>query len=442
MTVRTGTLLIVALLCEARGAAAASWSADSLGRFHDPVIVSTALLFDLKDHRTAHYRLYSAQSGAVVAIPFQFDARDERGELILGDSPDSDAQQDFSFDDNDELVFMAKDSGERIVLRALPPASDSAREIEITDPVSRQHGWVYLLHFTDDLPARSPLRYAHFDAETNEVQTPFYAITYAAGRSFFTGMHIKPAAGGSGANMLDRMKIRVNPTFSLLLTTWSPLFTEEDFAVQIDGVKNGPVRAIRRVRQSLDLGKLFPDMPGGTVYTYYYFSSFNTPSKFNIPWMVLKALRSFRFVGADDFRSNVIGMTYWDGANPQGLRYTGHDHAAVNTTQDHDWWAVGGPGGTCLHAFVIPKQWQEWGIKRGTVFSDDDAAIDAEGPEAERGSHMAGYSLLNMANIAQAGNYEMNMAVFILPRPYRPGDEAQPLAMLKQPLQVAVHAVP
>ncbi|MFQ5664845.1 MAG: hypothetical protein ACE5I7_00275 [Candidatus Binatia bacterium] len=422
----------------ASSVAAASPPRKTLTRFHDPVIVSTSLLAGLADHRTAQSRLYSARRGVLVPIPFQFDARHGDGDVVF---PDTAADQEFVFDDNDELVFMAKDTGDRVPRSVLPSQSDAALEIAVTDPLTGEQGWTYLLHFPGAPPPRSPVTYATFDVQTNQARTPLYTMEYYPGRNFFTGMRIAPAAGGTGENILDRMKVRVNPTFSLLLTSWSPLFTEEDFSVKIDGVKNGAVRAIRRVRQWLNLGKFFPHVPGGTVYTYYYFSSFSTPSKFSIPWLVLKALRGFRFVGANDFRNSAIGMTYWDAANPQGLPYTGHNHATVNRSQDHGWWVVSGRGGTCLHAFVIPEQWRKWGIARGTIFTDDSGMTDAEGPEDNPGSFLAGYSLLHMTNLRQPGVYDMNLAVFILPHPYRPGDEAQPLAMLKHPLRAKVHPV-
>jgi len=78
----------------------------------------------------------------------------------------------------------------------------------------------------------------------------------------------------------------------------------------------------------------------------------------------------------------------------------------------------------------------------GAVFADDNALIDPEGPEAEPGLHEAGYSLLNMTKLREAGTYDMNMGVIILPRPYTPGDEVKPIAMLKQPLQATVRPVP
>lgn len=429
--------LALTFLLGAPAARAAAGAPKTLTRFHDPVIVQTAMLHGLTDRHTARYRLYRMHGGAMEPIPFQFDARDEDGELVF---PAPTAGDEFSFDDNDEIVFMAKDTGGRVTREVLPAASDGALEIELTDPADGTRGWAYLVHFPDQPPPRSPARYATFDAKANEVNALFYRMTYFPGRNFFTDMRISPAGGGTGENLLTRMRVRMRPTLSLLLTSWSPEFTEESFAVTIDGVKNGPVRAVRRVRQSLDLGKFFPRAPSGTVYTYYYFSSFTTPSTFSIPWVVLKALRDFEFTGMDDFGPQALGMQYWDGANPEGLPFTGGTRPRV-TDQDHDWWAVSGRAGTCLHAFVIPEQWRAWGIVRGTAFEDGARAADLERLPSEPAAHAAGYSLLHMTNLREPGAYEMNLAVIILPRPYQAGDEVQPLRMLTQPLRIQIGPV-
>ena len=276
---RSFSFLFAALLFAVAAADVSARQQKTLTRFHDPVIVPARQLEGLADHSTASYRLYSARSGRLVPIPFQFDARDENGELVVADDG---AAEEFAFDGNDELVFMAKDAGDRARRDALPAASDAVLEITLSDAAAGEEAWVYLLHFPAPAPPPSPVVYAAFDVAANRVRTTFYTMDYYPGRNFFTGMRIAPAAGGTGENILDRMKIRIKPKFALLFTSWSPSFTEEDFTVRIDGFKNGPVRAIRRVRQSLDLGKFFPDVPGGTVYTYYYFSSFVTPSKFSI----------------------------------------------------------------------------------------------------------------------------------------------------------------
>lgn len=308
--------------------------------------------------------------------------------------------------------------------------------------MNASRGWAYLLHFTETPPSLSSVRYATFDPKTNQAKTLFYTMDYFPGWNFSTGMRIHASAGGTGENILDRMKLRIQPTFSLALTTVSPLFTEQDITVTIDGVKNGPVRAIRRVRQSLDLGRFLPSIPNGTTYTYFYLSSFITPSQFKIPWLVLKLLRDFRFTGVSDFRRNAIGMQYRDAVNAQSLTFTGSNASNVKTNEDHEWYVVSGKAGTHLQAFNIPEQWRQWGIARGTVFLDDNGASAGEGREDEPGTHAAGYSLLNMTNLREPGTYDMNMAVVILPRPYRPGDEQDPLSMLKQPLVSEVHSIP
>lgn len=78
---------------------------------------------------------------------------------------------------------------------------------------------------------------------------------------------------------------------------------------------------------------------------------------------------------------------------------------------------------------------------RGTIFLDDNGASSGDGREDEPGTHAAGYSLLNMTNLRKPGTYDMNMAVVILLRPYQPGDEQDPLSMLKEPLVSEVHPI-
>lgn len=412
---------ICVVVVTAGATCAAAQEAKTLERVHDPVIVSTGILMGLPTHSTRGYRLYSAHEDILSPIPFQFDERDDMGEIVFSEAA---AQSEFRFDENDELVFMAKDTGDRIATELLPATSDAAVEIEVTDPVTRARGWAYLLHFAGHIPLSSPVTYARFDSDANQARTLLYTVDNYPGRNFFTGLRIAPATGGTDENILERIQVRVHPTFSLFLSTWSPLFTDEDFSVRIDGVKNGPVRAIRRVRQSLNLGRFFPEMPDGTVLTYYYASSFTISSVFSAPWVVLKALQDFQFTGVSEFRGSASEMTYRDTVNPQGLAFSvQRNRAEAVTDKDHDWFVVGGKQGTYLQAFMIPEQWREWGIVRGTVFRAQPPA--------------AGYSLLNMTNLRKPGNYHMNMIFVILTRPYRTGDEVQPLAIGRHPLHIA-----
>ena len=135
------------------------------------------------------------------------------------------------------------------------------------------------------------------------------------------------------------MSLRINPTFSLLRMEWSPELTEESFVTTIDGVRNGPVRSIVRARQSLDLGRVLPDPPAGTMHTFYYASSFATPSTFKVPALVLKLLRSFRFEGTSVLADTGHDTHYFDAEHPQGIDVETPTPPA-DLERDQDWYII------------------------------------------------------------------------------------------------------
>jgi hypothetical protein len=415
----------VALWAPALAAAAVSRTParvdpKTLDRPHDPVIVRTDALGALPDRDTSRSRLYAAHDGRVEPIPFQFDQRDDDGELVL---PDDGTDANFVFDADDELVFMAKDAGDRVEGGALPAGHDAALEIEVHDRAGGERAWAYLVHFPADPPARSPVKYASFDPVHQEARAASYVVSYSRDQSnYLTGKRNPGRARDDGESLIERLRMRISPTFAFLMTTYHPTFTEESFAVEPDGLKNGPVRAIRRVRQSLDLGRAFPEIPNGRVYTEYYATSFRTPSHFSIPWLALKMLRDFRFESVDVVKTD--GIRYWDAANPDGVSLASSNRPAA-ADGDHDWWAVGSERGTLLNALFIPDEWRAWGVKRGVVFGDDGA----------------GFTLLSMTNLRRPGAYDIGSEFVPLARLYRPGDEVDALAEIRDPLVTAVRAV-
>jgi len=426
------------LFASAAAAVALSAAPKTLSRFHDPVIVSTGTLTELPDRRTASWRLYASEAGHLVPIPFQFDARDRHGDVVVGGA------DEFTFDDNDELVFMAKDTGARVGNDPWPEGTDAVLELEVEDPQHGEKGWAYLLHFREPPPAVTE-PYATLNRSASQARSAFYEVDYAAGRDFYTGMRITPAAGGNGVNLMRRTRMSGVPTLHLFFTDVTLRFTEQNSIVAIEGVRNGPVRAIRRVRLSVDLGPLFPDLPNGTAYTFHYFSSDVTPTHFGVPWLALKTLRDFCFANVIDFDPQALPARYWDGANRDGIAWSRRDGTHIETTADHDWWVHSGAGGTVLHAFVVPPEWLQWGIVRGTVFRDGAAAGEGDGaPRAPDclsadATYAAGYSLLHMTNLREARSYDLLQTEVVLPKPYQPGDEEEPMAMLRAPLRTEVH---
>ena len=123
-------------------------------------------------------------------------------------------------------------------------------------------------------------------------------------------------------------------------------------------------------------------------------------------------------------------LRYWDGANPSGVDL-GAD-ATLHTDVDHDWWAVRSHAGSILETLHIPEPWKRWGIARGTVAGERPASSDG------RDDYVAGYSLLNMTKLQDAGDYDIRQLMMVVPGGYEPGDESEARAMAEEPLRTTV----
>jgi hypothetical protein len=439
------TALLAALfaLVTADGRAIAGLTgARTLAREHDPVVVPWRKLAGLPVNDTTHLRLFRVAGGRLEPIRFQFDARDRDGDLIV------DGPRELDLDDDDELVFMARDAGDRA-----PPElfarSEPALEIELADPRDDARAWAYLVAYREPQPAPALAPYVSFDLASRQARSDFYRVGYAPERNFFTGIEILGAAGGNAANLLRQTRMHGSPTFGLLLTDWTLDFTEQSSIVEIDGVRQGPVRAVRRARLSVDLGPLFPDLPSGVAYTYHYRSSYLTPTRIGFPWIMLEMLRDFRFENVFDFTAEALPLRYFDAWYREGLVLSDASPLEVRTAEDREWWVHSGSTGTVLHAFVIPEKWREWGVVRGTVVRSAGGAGREGGEREDREPDdataeprfAAGYTLLNMTRLKEAGSYDLLMASIVVPGGYAPGAEAEPMAMLRAPLAVEVRQV-
>jgi hypothetical protein len=393
-------------------------------RPYDPVVVQTGRLPRLPDRDPAHYRLYVLRGTRLLPIPFQVDARDAQGRYVFDRMLGGVGRP---FDDDDELVFMAKDTGPPIAPACLPD-DPSATEIEVCDPMTGARGDAYLVHDPDGpQPADQP--YAVFDPARGEVQAQSYRLQYPPGRNFFTRLRVTDGDGARSEPLIDRMSLRIDPTFSLLRMEWSPELTEESFVTTIDGVRNGPVRSIVRARQSLDLGRMFPDQPAGTMHTFYYANSFATPSTFEVPALALKLLRDFRFEGTAVLAAAGHDMRYFDAEHPEGIDVETPTPPS-DLERDHDWYVIDGPAGTYAQTLVIPERWRAWGVARGAVLGRDGSGRPA-----------AGYTLRNMTGLRAGGAYDLLASLVVLDHRYKPGDEQSVVGMVHRPLEVQVRSL-
>src|SRR5689334_8395858 len=221
-------LAVVVLAVPASGSASLPSATKTLQRAQDPVIVRTGQLGDLPDRGTSRYRLYAVRHGRLEPIPYQFDARGADGELVLSDDG---AEADFTFGSDDELVFMAKDTGDRASDEVSQSGGDAAFELAVVDRGHGDAGWAYLVHFPEYPPPRSPVRYATFDRDRQEARGLTYQVSYSHDRSNFLGrVRIVPGAG-TPETLIERLKMQISPTFSFFWTTIHPTLTEESFSV-------------------------------------------------------------------------------------------------------------------------------------------------------------------------------------------------------------------
>lgn len=433
-------LVVVLLgLAAALLAPAPSGAAAGLDRSYDPVTIAGADLATLPTRSTTRLRLMRVRDGALEPIRHQFDERDDEGDLIV------DGPADFDLDDDDELVFMAEDAGERAP-DALLPGGVAVLEIEVSDPGTGATAWAYLLAHAEPQPAPAFEPHVLFDLASGEARSDCYRVQYARERNFYTDIVIPEASGGNASSLLHQTRMRGSPTFSLLFADVTLDFTEQNSIVAVEGVRSGPVRAVRRVRLSVDLGALFPDLPSGTAYTYHYRCAYLTPTRVGFPWIMLQTLRDFRFENVFDFRSEALPIRYFDAWHPGGIELSSGSPLEIRTTEDREWWAHDGEAGTMLHSLVIPRRWREWGVVRGTILRagsvrGGDAGEEDEDAAGRDAKAAAGYTLLNMTSLREAGEYDLLMASFVLPAGYHPGAETEALAMLRTPLTVTVRRV-
>src|SRR5262245_3357810 len=118
--------LTIPALVFAGATAARGAGALPVERPHDPVVLSTGSLEGVGDRDPNHYRLYAVRDGGLIPVPFQVDARDGNGAYELGSTTGVGSR----FDDDDELVFMAKDLGTRQEGKRFP---GPVVELEVSD---------------------------------------------------------------------------------------------------------------------------------------------------------------------------------------------------------------------------------------------------------------------------------------------------------------------
>jgi hypothetical protein len=224
-------LLAAALLAGAPALAQDEWVRDA-----EPVEVTGELLGEHLGAPLDELGVYVYVDQTWSPIPFQIDEVDSTGMYTR--------TEDGILDDNDVLVFMARDVGEqagREWIDNADPVHNARIEIHVVDSVNPgAAGWAYLYRLSD--PDLSPDDYVNWNGEVDRVE----AISYTLGFSPALHAGIEYLAfDGHDVDVLDRTKIRAEVTCLVFgFPVGSETLTEENLGGLLDPTPriDGPVR--------------------------------------------------------------------------------------------------------------------------------------------------------------------------------------------------------
>ncbi len=198
--------------------------AADIGRNLDPVILKGQDLPALLGKDIIAFRLYSFDAEEIIWRPVPFQVDEDVNGSYYGIS-------NTILDPRDELVFMAKDLGDRAGERVWDEEATAVQypryEIAVRNPATGVTGYLYL-YYSTDLP-RSSVAYMNYDNET------VYAPNYEAGQDtakaggLLTNLTIPVSAGGDGLDLFDEQRLRIQTTADHAATQEVNLFIREQW---------------------------------------------------------------------------------------------------------------------------------------------------------------------------------------------------------------------
>jgi hypothetical protein len=427
-------VLAVGLACTLLPAAARGQAGKTLSRTVDPIVITGDKFPTLQGTPIEHLGLFAYDGRLLQPVPFQIDERRD-GEYVYQSGPGAAADVDRGrFDADDELAFLAADTGGRLPVLRLPEAATAGVEIGVRDPVDDGRGFVYLLAFAGSAP-RSRTDYVTYHVARNEIETTDYVVGYGPQAPIsISKLFVKPAAGGSGQSVADRQKIRLEAVSLGNLVHFTR--NETDFRAEVVAYTDGPVRVLRRTKNWLVLFWRIPT-PSVHLNSVYWKTGMVFPMQLRMPFRVSRFFREARMRLYIDNPPDVLGRRFYNRHNPQGVDLDGRTQEAERRMdrRPSDWQVVAGtrPGhreGWFSRQIYDVKQ---TGVRLNTYYVDDMQIDDA--PERYRGCFgCLGFELDGVQNLS-AGVFSIDVHMFPMPS-YRLGDETKYLNLLDQPLRL------
>lgn len=384
--------------------------------------------------RIEDIRVFAFQGDSLAPIPFQIDERDRAGNLVFPEGVEKSRDPDPTFDENDLLLFMARDLGPMVYAPQTKKGEAFNLSLKVRDPLDGSAGWAYVL-CSPNPPSLSPETYVRYTIENGKidnVDTPFYSIRYPWGAFYSDTLFLYPATGVRSANLVDRFKAR--GTFTLFFSLIKLRITEEQMGAKVAAYRTGPIRIVRRVKYWADFG-LGLRSPQFQADIIYYDTLLTAPITTRIPARLdLVCSQAYGDIGTD-YNHHAYGMIFKNSNNPEGTLVDGRmspQELRLDLRPD-EWRLMTGEQGTFFRG-RIPENEMSAQLKVTLVYVDDISQEDP--PEREPGQVGHAFDRADVLKV-KPGVYKSDMR-FMVPPDYRSGDEMTYREWEGAPLQVEI----
>ena len=401
----------------------------TLSRSIDAITLPGSDLPGITNRDISRLRLFSSVESKVSPVPFQVDQRDIDEQWIWDISSgaerthdDDDPENRYIFDDNDVLVFIAKDAGNKIEKNSVPGKPDIIYEITITDPTDNSKGWVYLAHYPNQAPPLSTNRYMNFNKSERTISAEDYEFIYSDKH-----LAVMETLRLNGQSILDRTKVRGQVDLDLFLFETSINFNEEEIGGHNEGYINGPVRLIKRSINHLVIEGM--DAPDVVCDHFFYPEYSELPIAITMQFPVKKV--KLKITG-DYFGGQFKRIHLETLKQPIALSDRLLNTELSGIAKDAHWMALDGDYGSIILSIKSPKS-----IKPHLSISPW-LVVDKSGlfpPESVPGVNPeAGFKIETIKNFP-SGKYVLHAVYKFSDNAYKKNDAAQVTKLLHQPLK-------
>lgn len=410
-------------------------------RTNDYIIIHGNQLKHTLNKKISSLSLFASMRGKAYPIPFQVDEIDPKGEWVLTNLPaglDEDIKADKDsdngrVDENDELVFMLKDTGGRLSKKNYPENAEAVDEIEITNPANGRKAWAYLCSFTKD-PPLSNIDYVKHVSSENKIYNDSYVLKFPAERPVFPDY----LSISGYDDILDRVKLRIK--VRIFGIPYS--LDETEFVSKLSLYNDGPVRTIRRTRNSIKIMGIFRT-PSAAVEMISYRNICILPMRVLIPLNIksFKSVFSVKLRAGADFY-NVKGWRFRTDVHKEWVNIDGkmdRVEEAINGT-DVSWFLLAGENRAFLIRAILNRNpdgsYQDTPFTPHLYYVDNDCADDP--PEEIPGqSPNVNLWMDGFENLTK-GTLYFYMIFYIMDN-YKDGMESQYLQILDKPVKSSVN---